>query len=266
MNDNRWRTAISKVEPNKILLRGYRIEELMGRVSFAQAVFLTLKGELPTEAEARMIDAILVSCVDHGTTPQSTIAAITAASAGSPLTAAVAAGVLAISRHHGGAIEECMLFLREAVALSEKTEEPIEAAKAIVAEYGGAGRRIPGYGHLIHTADPRTARLFELADELCLSGKCVAMAELVERALEEERGRKLPLNADGAIAAVLLDMGFAPELANAFFIISRLPGLVAHIQEELARYKPLRKIDPYSTEYDGPPERKYPGPGREESE
>lgn len=256
----RWRTAITKVEPSKILLRGYRIEELMRRVSFAGAVYLALRGELPSEAEVRMIDAILVSCIDHGTTPQSTIAAMTAASAGSPLNAAVAAGVLAISRHHGGAIEEAMLFLRKAVEMSEGLRRnEAEAASEIVKEYRSAGKRIPGYGHLIHTKDPRTVRLLGLAKELGFFGKHIALAKQVEAALQKESGKKLPLNADGAIAVVLLEMGFEPELGNAFFIISRLPGLVAHIQEELARYKPLRRIDPHSAEYDGPPERRYPG-------
>jgi citrate synthase len=259
MNESRWKTSISKVEPDRILLRGYRIEDLMGRLTYAQAVFLALKGELPRAAESRMIEAVLVSCVDHGTTPQSTVAAVTAASAGSPLNAAVAAGVLAISRHHGGAIEECMLFLKRAIALSEESRDPAGAAKEIVLEKRGAGRRVPGYGHLLHTSDPRTKRLFQIADEEGISGRYIAMAKLVETVLEEESGRKLPLNADGAIAAVLLELVIAPELANGFFIISRLPGLIAHIHEERARYKPLRRIDPYNAEYDGPPERKYPG-------
>ena len=111
-----WSQPISCAEPNRVLVRGYRIEELMGGVPFGHVVYLVLKGELPTPAQGRVLDAILVSCVDHGGSPPSTLAARTVASGGASLTAAVAAGLLAIHRHHGGAIEDGMRLLREAVA------------------------------------------------------------------------------------------------------------------------------------------------------
>jgi citrate synthase len=60
---------------------------------------------------------------------------------------------------------------------------------------------------------------------------------------------------DGAIAALLCEMDFDPILANAFFMIARVPGLVAHIYEEKTRMKPMRKIHPTDVEYDGPGER-----------
>ena len=106
MKEETWKTAITKVEPNKLLLRGYRIDELIGNISFSQAVFLAIKGELPSEKQAKMIDAMLVSSIDHGVTPPSCLSARTIASAGAPLNAALAGGILAISKHHGGAIEE----------------------------------------------------------------------------------------------------------------------------------------------------------------
>ena len=161
-----------------------------------------------------------------------------------------------------------MKFLKDAVARVKKkgkqTPEVIHrsaneiVAEEIVAEYGAQGKRISGYGHLIHNRDPRTTRLFCLADDLGLPGSHREMAKAVERALEENTGRKLPTNINGAVAAVLLDMGFEPELANVFFIIARLPGLVAHIREEVERQKPLRPINPLDVEYDGPPERELP--------
>src|SRR5919109_1617398 len=89
------RTLITSVEPNRILLRGYPLDELMGRVSFAEAVYLLLTGELPTPAIGKLMDALLVSSVDHGATPPSTLAARNVATSGAPLRASVAAGVLA---------------------------------------------------------------------------------------------------------------------------------------------------------------------------
>jgi citrate synthase len=252
-----WPTSITKVEPNKLLLRGYRIDDLMGEISFAQVIFLALTGELPTEKQARLIDAILVSSIDHGVTPPSCQAARTATLTGSPLNAALAAGILAISRHHGGAIENCMQVLDKAVQqkrASGKTAQ--QQAQSTVVQYREKKRRIPGFGHRLHTRDPRAIKLFTLAHKLGFAAEHIEMAQAFEAAIERVLGRKLPLNVDGAIAAALRDLGIPPDLGNAFFMMARLPGLVAHIREERQRMKPMRHLDPKQHEYDGPPERK----------
>src|SRR5262245_42322699 len=108
MDDLHWKTAVTDVEPNRIALRGYPIDQLMGKISFSQGIYLALRGDLPDEKIGRMIDAILVSSIDHGATPPSILAARTVASTGAPMSSAIAAGVLAISRLHGGAVEEGM--------------------------------------------------------------------------------------------------------------------------------------------------------------
>jgi citrate synthase len=256
MPEEKWKTAITHVAPNEIRLRGYPVEELMGRRSYAETAWLALKGELPTAEQGRMLDAILVSSVDHGVTPPSCLAAITAASTGAPVNAALAAGILSVNRHHGGAVENCMRILREAVALKdEKGITTDEAAAELVADYVGQKKRLTGFGHRFHTRDPRAARLFELAGETSVAGEYVAMALALEAQLKEQSGKELPLNVDGAIGAVLLELGFEPEIANAFFIMARLPGLLAHVLEEWKRQKPMRRIEPSRWEYDGPPER-----------
>jgi citrate synthase len=256
MSDLHWKTAITKVEPNKISLRGYPIDKLMGRVSFSQAVYLALKGELPTPEVGRVIDAIFVSSVDHGATPPSALAARTVASTGGDLNAAVAAGVLAISRFHGGAVEEGMrLFLKVERRMTERSESESQAAGAVLDEMKAAGRRASGFGHRVHTRDPRTAKLFALAGEAGLAGRYVQIARAVEAVLATQTGKPLPINVDGAIAALLCELGFPPELGNAFFIIARVPGLVAHVHEERTREKPMRRIHPEDFEYDGPGER-----------
>jgi citrate synthase len=259
MEDLHWKTAITKVEPNKLLLRGYKIDQLMGNISFSQAIYLAIKGELPSPEVGKMIDVILVSSVDHGATPPSTLAAITVASTGASINDALAAGILAISRLHGGAIEGCMEILQEAIDIMEKNGKNInEAAEELVKSYRETKKRILGFGHRIHTADPRTARLYSLAQELGFAGKYVEMAKNIEKALEQSLGKKLPINVDGAIATILCELGIPSELGNTFFIMARLPGLIAHIHEEKIRMRPMRRIHPTDHEYDGPAERTLP--------
>jgi citrate synthase len=256
MSELHWQTAITDVKPNKISLRGYPVDKLMGKISFAQAIYLALKGELPSPEAGKLVDAILVSSVDHSASPPSVLAARTVASTGSELNSAIAAGVLAISRFHGGAIEEGMnLFLEVAKRMDEKGFSEAEAASEVLREMKARGKRASGFGHRIHTQDPRTAKLFAMAGELGIAGRFVRIARALEKELEKDLGKALPINVDGAIAALLCELEFAPEVGNAFFIISRVPGLVAHIQEERTRMRPMRKIHPEDFSYDGPAER-----------
>ncbi|MBN2366809.1 MAG: citryl-CoA lyase, partial [Calditrichaeota bacterium] len=119
MSGESWKTAVTKIEPNKIVVRGYRVNDLMGKLSYPGMIYLLIKGELPNENTGKMIDAILVSSVDHGVTPPSCQAAVTVASTGAALNASLASGILAINEYHGGAIEKSMQILREAVTLAD---------------------------------------------------------------------------------------------------------------------------------------------------
>jgi len=255
MTDLHWTTAITSVQPNELRLRGYCIDELMGHVTFGQTVYLALKGELPSPEIGRLMDVMLVSSIDHGATPPSALAARTAASTGATLSGSIAAGVLSINRHHGGAIEGCMRLLLEAIGRLDGGHTPAEVASEMLAELKAQKKRAPGFGHRIHTDDPRTKRLLALAGELGVSGNGVVMARAFEQALEERLGRRLPLNVDGALAALLVDLDFPPELGNAFFIIARVTGLAAHVHEEMTRQRPMRRIHPTDHEYDGPASR-----------
>ena len=256
MSEESWKTAITKIEPNKVAVRGYRIDELMGRISFGEMVYLTLKGELPSPEIGKLMDAMLVSSVDHGATPPSALAARTVASGGAPLTTAIAGGIMTINRHHGGAIEGCMHVLEELVAYKrEKGLDAQTAATEKMVEFRAKKLRVPGYGHRVHTDDPRTRRLFALAEEAGVAGEYIEMAHALRQAMKESLGRDLPMNVDGGIAAVLCELGFPPELGNGFFAISRTVGLTAQVYEEMTRERPMRKISPTAQEYDGPAER-----------
>jgi citrate synthase len=256
MSDLHWKTSITKIQPNKVSIGGYPVDKLMGKISFAQAIFLVLTGDMPSPEVGKLVDAIFVSSVDHGASPPSVLAARTVASTGSELNAAIASGVLAISKYHGGAIEEGMrLFFTIAKRMEEKQKSEQETARIILIEMREKGIRASGFGHRIHSQDPRAKKLFGLAEELKIAGKHICIAHTVEKELENMLGKSLPINVDGAIAAVLCELGISPDIGNAFFIIARVPGLVAHIHEEWTRMRPMRKIHPQDFEYDGPEER-----------
>jgi citrate synthase len=259
--DGRWHSSLTNIEPNKICVRGYPLDEMMGRLGFAEAVYLLLMGELPTPAIGRMLNAVLVSSIDHGVTPPSTLAARNVATSGAPLKDCVAAGILAFGPHHGGDIESCMRFLDGGLMLMRGGQSERQAADAIVEQCVAENMEPPGFGHRFHTRDPRAARLFQMALELELEGEHVRLMRATERALETHAshfGRPLPVNVDGAIAAISADLGFAYELGNAIFLISRLPGLIAHAHEERERQSPMRQIDPKDYDYDGAAQRRLP--------
>lgn len=247
-----WKTAISKIEPGQIRLRGYDVTELMGRLSFAESIFLTLKGERPSAAEGRMMEALLVSSIDHGATPPSSQAARLILSGGNPLNAAVAAGVLTIGDSHGGAIEQCARIFQEQAAQAGDVKQ---LADGLVERLRAEKRRMPGYGHRLHRVDPRSTRLYQLAAEVGFGGRHMELARAIEASLETRTGRALPLNVDGAIAAVISDMGFDWRLGKGFFMIARTVGLVAHAFEEWSREKPMRRFVLDDSEYDGPADR-----------
>lgn len=249
-----WTTAVTKIEPNRVAVRGHDIAGLMGRVSFGGAVFLILTGRMPDDRIARLMDGILVSSIDHGATPPSCLAARTVASTGASLSQSVAAGILSINRHHGGAIEDGARYLGGLIARAREARRPIgEVAVEEVARVKGSGDRIPGFGHRVHTKDPRTPRLFALAEEAGLAGgegTHIGAARAMERAFVAI-GRPLPINVDGAIGAILADLGMDPRVFNGIFMIARTPGLVAHVVEEQTRERPMRRIDPVNHAYDG---------------
>jgi len=259
--DERWRTALTCIEPNKIIVRGYPLDEIMGRLTFGEAIYLLLMGEVPSPALGRLMEAMLVSFIDHGATPPSTLAARNTATTGAALRACVAAGVLGFGKYHGGDIESCMQFLDTGLEMVRRGTSYHEAAEQIVQRCIDAHEVPPGFGHRFHTRDPRAARLFQMALELEAEAGHIQMIRAVENVLHDKPGpdgRPLPVNIDGAIAAVCGDIGIPPAIANALFIISRVPGIAAHADEERQRQQPMRQIDPKDHRYDGPSARRLP--------
>ena len=240
-----WKTSISRVQPNEILVRGYPIEQLTRNCSFGDVVFLLLKGELPRAGEGKLIEAMLVATCEHSLASPSVDAVRFVASSGVPLQAAVAAGVTAIGDVHGGAIEPCARLLRDAV-------EKGQTAEQVFSELRLAKRRLPGFGHPIHTRDPRTAVLLAIGDELKLTGLHTKFARKLEEISPSFVDKSLPMNVDGAIAALLCDIGIDPALGKSIFIIGRAPGYVAHAHEQMTMEKPMKLPNHDEITYTGP--------------
>jgi citrate synthase len=249
-----WRTAIVDARDGQIRIRGYDVPSLMTERTFTDTIFLLHQGRLPSPAERSLLDAILTGVADHGSGAPSCAAARLALSGNrQSLSAAVAAGILAVGDDHGGAGLGCMQLIAAGVARARAQGRSLDdAAQDTVREAREQGRRIPGFGHRVHTTDPRTGVLFDLARNGGVAGDGIVFVEALERAIATEV-KPLPINIDGALAAVLHDMGFTPAFGRLVFIIGRVAGLSAEVAEELAREKPMRIKIP--VEYDGTPPR-----------
>jgi len=156
---------------------------------------------------------------------------------------------------HGGASYECMNMIAEGIELAHNQSVSIQdAAQRLVALAKSKQKRIPGIGHRVHTEDPRTRVLFELARGFGLAGEGIEFTEALEKSVREQI-RPMPINIDGALSAVLHDLGFLPQVGKLIFIIGRIAGVTAQIVEEYTREKPMRIRIP--VEYDGSPPRKW---------
>lgn len=242
-----WKTAISHVAEGKEIIRGYDLKELISKKTFVEVIFLVLKGELPDERQTRMMNALFTAAIDHGIGVSSAMTARTVVSTGNSLHTALAAGVLSLGTLHGSAIEDAAQFFQTHVHNND--------IKTLVRTLRSKKIKIPGYGHKILEHDPRSEALFTVAKKTEFYGVHCQFAEATGRALNAVSSKQLPLNVDGAMGAIISDMGFDWKMAKGFFIIGRVPGLVAHIYEEITSVNGLRRLAEGETEYNGSPER-----------
>jgi citrate synthase len=362
MKDQRWETSITRVEPNNLMVRGYRLQDIIRRGDLVSAAFLIVEGELPDsgtaasmkelifeaalttppavamldgedisrvlaknmvcdeslycfkpegemaggrrtayalgrltaylakalgnlealekigrdspvsalisaavtgkadEEAASMIEAMIIASIDHGVTPPSAQATMIAASVRADYEVAVSHGIGAITDVHGGAGEKAAEFFREcALAEAGGDMDLEEATRMVIQYYLDNRRRIQGMGHRIHSEDPRRDALWEKADSYGISSECVAVSKMLRELFREIKGIDLPVNVDGVIGAVIADMGIDPRLAKALFVLGRVCGLSAHYFEEVSTQPRMRRIVFGQAEYNGEPERVYPG-------
>jgi citrate synthase len=230
-----FRSDLARSTATTVHVRDFDLcNDLLGKVTLTEMVFVTMKGKLPSAAEARVLDACLVALVEHGITPSSIATRITYLGAPESMQAAVAAGLLGLGSVFVGTIEGSARMLYD--ALNDKPADHDLAALADAVVEGLIAKRqpVPGLGHPVHRPiDPRAQRLFEIAEENGKSGRYVQLMRLIHAAAERRTGRVLPLNATGAIGAIVLELGFDPRISRGFGLMSRTIGLVAHIYEEL---------------------------------
>lgn len=245
-------TAVSDVIDGGVNLRGYSLAEVMRHRNHTDGVFLSLIGRLPTPQERVVVDGVLNSLLDHGFVASTITAARYAASGNPQVVASVAAGILAAGSNTLSP-EHSYALLDEAAAV--RREQGLDydgAARVVVQRYKDAGRRVPGMGHPTHkVSDFRADVLYELADQQGLAGEAINQSRALQRAVAEITGKNLPLNIDGALAAVGIDLGWSCNQTVCFALLSVLPGLMGHVVEEIDQGRPLRYIT--DGEYVGPP-------------
>jgi len=237
MSERDWlRTEIGGADLDSITVRGRDLAtELMGRVTFTELTFLLVRGREPTTQETALLDAVLVSLAEHGLTPTVLAARLTHTGAPESLQGAVAAGLLGAGSVFLGVVEDTAVFL-EGVLLDDGDAGLERAAEDAVRARIEAGGRIPGLGHPVHKAgDPRTERIYAIAREQGLEGPHLRALELVAAAHHKATGKALPINGAGVAGAALADLGFPARIVRGMALLARTAGLVAHLDEEMAR-------------------------------
>ncbi|HEY1962250.1 MAG TPA: citryl-CoA lyase [Rhizomicrobium sp.] len=229
-------TAISSADAASITVRGRDLcSELIGKISFADYFFLLLMGKPPTETQSFFVNALLVAIAEHGLVPSVQAARMTLAAAPEAVQGAVAAGLLGSGSVVFGSAEIAGRLLHELVAQSEGCDAHDVAVERI-RELRKTRTPVPGFGHPQHSGgDPRANVLLKLADEHGLNGPYIRMLRMIEAALPGALGRPLPININGAIPAILLEIGFPVTALKSISILARTAGLLAHLQEETER-------------------------------
>lgn len=240
--ENWWSTSIIEMKPGIIRYRGYAVEELIGRIGFAEMVYLMTRGELPDPACAKLLEAALVAAVDHGPQAPSIAAARMAITCGVGINNAMASAINMLGEVHGGAGEQCVtLYNAIAARIGSDPSSEAQLAQAVRSEMKAlleAGvRYVPGFGHRFHPRDPRAPRLLALVDDAAaggaVSGRFAGIGRAVEAELAVQKGRPVPMNIDGATGVIFAELGFPPPLCRGLFVLSRSVGALAHAFEEM---------------------------------
>ena len=233
-----WRTEIIDMAPGEIRYRGYAIEDLIGNVSFAQMVWLMLRGELPSAEQAKLLEAALMAAVDHGPQAPSIAIARMAATCGVGLNNAMASALNVLGDVHGGAGEQAAELFHSIDAARQSGRSLADATRDVLDRFFAEGNRfVPGFGHRFHDIDPRAPRLLTLIDEAASRGEVAGHFADIGRAIEADiksrKGRAIPMNIDGATAIVYAELGFPPALSRGLFCLSRSVGILAHSWEQM---------------------------------
>ncbi|MDX1431264.1 MAG: citryl-CoA lyase [Gammaproteobacteria bacterium] len=205
------------------------VEDLIGQLTFTEMSYFAITGRRPSAAETRILDAVLVTLMEHGLTPSAIAARLVYASTPESLQAGVSAGLLAVGSVFVGTMEGCARLIERILASPD-----LEAAARDTAEaHRDVGKPVPGFGHHLHKPDdPRTPKLLGLAEAEGVPGRHIAALRALGAAVDAVYGKHITINATGAVAALLGEIGIPGQIMRGFAVISRSAGLVAHIAEE----------------------------------
>ena len=269
-----WKTSIIDVQPGEIGIRGYPIETLIGNLSYAQMVWLMLRGEVPSKPLATLLEAALVAAVDHGPQAPSIAIARMSMTCGVDINNAMASAINVLGDVHGGAGQQCMDLFRSVLECASAEQCGIaDASDIVVGDYQrNVSKMIPGYGHRFHPVDPRATRLLALVeqarDEGLVTGQYLAAARVIEATLARRANKPIPINIDGATAVIYSELGFSAALGRGLFIFSRSVGILAHAYEQSQAQErikgPMPPSVPYT--YTGPARRNVPSSIRYEND
>lgn len=259
-----WRTEIIDIHPGEIGVRGYAIQELIGRLSFPEMIWLTVRGDLPSREQARLLEAALVASVDHGPHAPSIAIARMAVTCGVGLNNAMASAINVLGDVHGGAGQQCMELYERIRSARQEGIEITRAVSNMLDEYVQEnGKIVAGFGHRFHPVDPRVEPLLALVAHATanavVTGEFATIGREVERELQRRTGKVIPMNIDGVTAVIFCELGFSAPLGRGLFVLSRSVGILAHAWEQSqqdARIKgPMPKEISYT--YAGPSRRPF---------
>src|SRR6185436_4812190 len=222
-----FETSVGTSNADSITVMGRDLaRDLMGKATLTELAFLVVQRRMPSAEETRVLDAVLVSLADHGLTPSVLAARLTHTGAPESIQGAMAAGLLGTGSVFLGVVEDTVRFLDE-------IGDDVEGGVARELE---AGRRVPGLGHPVHKVeDPRTPRIYAIAEETGLAGSYLARLREVAAVHTRQTGRELPINGAGVAGAALADLGFPAALLRGVALLARTAGLVGHLGEEMER-------------------------------
>lgn len=238
-----WNTSISDVEDNTVYIRGYDLGDLIGNLSFASATYLLIRGRLPNEGESKMIDGILCSVLDYALKKPGTAAARFCVSSNPSMVAGLATAVLSAGEY-SLAPDQTGHFLASTFPGNRDGKGFEEAANALVEGMRAKKERVPGLGHpVFRFTDPRAQQLKRLAQENGVWGEICEWYEAVHSAFTTQANKpEIVINEVGMMGAILAQMGFSPAEMTGLAVISTMPGVIAHVSEEMQSKVRIRTI------------------------
>jgi citryl-CoA lyase len=246
-----WTTDVSDVEAADVYVRGYSLGDMIGRLPFSAATYLMIRGSIPTRGQSRMVDAMLCSILDYALYKPGTVAARYTVSGNPNMQAGMAVAVMSVGEYTL-APDDSGRFIINSYAKFKDSREDIDAyAQEFVAEFTASGNRVPGFGHpVFKTLDPRAQRLKQIAQEEDCWGEMGDWYEAVHRAFTTLKNKpEIPINEVGMMAAIQAQMGFTPDEMTGIALISSLPGVIAHVSEEIQSKTRIRIMPDEVTHY-----------------